>query len=129
MNEQDPLFAPIEGAERRDVGGVICDIVRAGNGRVKRTIYGIGFQWETHMKKAVTTDICMHAHVGFLAHGHVQVRFPDGCTRDWVAPAVVVLEPGHTGWVVGNEPAVLIEFDFAGETAKRFGLPETHTHD
>jgi hypothetical protein len=31
--------------------------------------------------------------------------------------------PGHDGWVVGNEPAVLIEFDFEGKTAEKFGIP------
>jgi hypothetical protein len=128
MNAHDPLLAPIEGADHREVGGVTLDIVRAGSGRVKRTIYCPGFRWATDMKKLVTTELCMHAHVGFLARGHVQVRFPDGCTRDFVAPAAVVIEAGHEGWVVGDEPAVLIEFDFEGETAKRFGLPETHTH-
>ena len=128
MTEHDPLLAPIEGAERKTVGGVTCDIVRAGDARVTRTIYGPGFRWKTHMKEAVTTDICMHAHVGFLARGHLEVRFPDGCAKEWLAPAVVVLEPGHYGWVVGDEPAVLIEVDFMGETAKRFGLPEAHTH-
>jgi hypothetical protein len=129
MNAQDPLLAPIEGAAHREVGGVILDIVRAGAGRVKRTIYKPGFRWATDMKKLVATDLCMHAHVGFLARGHVQVRFPDGCARDFVAPAAVVIEAGHEGWVVGDEPAVLIEFDFEGETAKRFGLPEAHRHD
>jgi len=32
------------------------------------------------------------------------------------------------GSVVGDEPAVLIEVDFEGETAKVFGLPDTHAH-
>jgi len=128
MTDHDPLTEPIQGAERKMVGGVVTDIVRVGDARVTRTIYGAGFRWKTHMKQAVKTDICMHAHVGFLARGHVQVQFPDGCVREWVAPAVVVLEPGHFGGVVGDESAVLIEVDFMGETAKRFGLPEAHTH-
>jgi hypothetical protein len=129
MNSQDPLFAPIPGAEHKDIGGALLDTVRAGDARVKRTIYGPGFQWETHMKRAVHTDLCMHAHVGFLARGHIKVEFPDGCAREFTAPAVVVLEPGHRGWVVGTESAVLIEVDFEGETARRFGLPEMHRHD
>jgi hypothetical protein len=29
---------------------------------------------------------------------------------------------------VGDESAVLIEFDFAGETATRCGIPEVHSH-
>jgi hypothetical protein len=30
--------------------------------------------------------------------------------------------------VVGDEPAVLIQFDFEGDTAQRFGLRERHSH-
>jgi len=41
---------------------------------------------------------------------------------------VVAIEPGHDGWVVGEEPAVLIEFEFERETVRRLGLPETHIH-
>lgn len=41
---------------------------------------------------------------------------------------MVAIEPGHDGWVVGEEPAVLIEFEFERETVRRLGLPETHTH-
>lgn len=71
----------------------------------------------------------MHAHVGFLARGRVHIEFADGCTRNFTAPAVVVIEPGHEGWVVGEEPAVLIEVDFESATAERFGLPARHAHE
>jgi hypothetical protein len=39
-----------------------------------------------------------------------------------------VIEAGHDGRVIGDEPAVLIEFDFEGETAAQLGLPERHQH-
>jgi hypothetical protein len=129
MADHDPLLAPLPGAQSREIGGVRLDIVRAGEGRVKRTIYSPGFVWATHMKPLVGTDACMHAHVGFLARGRVRIEFADGCARDYAAPAVVVIEPGHQGWVIGEDPAVLIEVDFEGETARRFGLPERHAHD
>jgi hypothetical protein len=29
---------------------------------------------------------------------------------------------------VGEEPAVLIEFDFEKETVRRLGMPEVHQH-
>jgi hypothetical protein len=129
MAGHDPLFAPMPGAETREVGGVRLDVVKAGSARVKRTIYSPGFRWSTHMQPLVGTSHCMHAHVGFLARGRVHIEFADGCARDLEAPSAVVIEPGHEGWVVGDEPAVLIEVDFEGETARRFGLPERHTHD
>jgi hypothetical protein len=124
----DVLLAPVAGADHREVGGVTLDIVQAGAGRVKRAIYPPGFRWSTHLKSIVGTDLCAHAHVGFLVRGRIHMEFADGCVREFVAPAAVVLEGGHDGWVEGNEPAVLIEFDFLGDTAKRFGLPEDHRH-
>ena len=122
MANIDPLLAPIPGADSRQLNGVQVDVARAGTGRVKRVIYQPGFRWSTHMKSTVGTELCMHAHVGFIARGSIGVRYADGETLEFVAPQVVVIEPGHEGWVVGNEPAVLIEVDFEGDTASRFGL-------
>src|SRR5262245_44647602 len=128
MRANDTLLDPIPGAQSRTVGGVQVDVGPAGAGRVKRIIYPVGFRWSTHMKSIVGTDLCMHAHVGFLARGHVQVRYADGCTLDFTAPQVVSIEPGHDGSVVGSEPAVMIEFDFENQTVKRLGMPDSHRH-
>lgn len=128
MTPTDPLLAPIPGAEHRALGGVQLDIVRAGNARVKRSVYPPRFHWARDVKPHVGTETCMHAHVGFLARGHIHMTFPDGCTLDFVAPQVFVIEPGHDGRVVGDEPAIVIEFDFEEETAARLGLPERHQH-
>jgi len=124
----DPLVAPMTGTDHRVVGGVELDIVKAGAGRIKRVIYPVGFRWDKDMKPIIGTDRCQHTHVGFIARGHVQVRYEDGCVQDVKAPAAFVIEPGHVGWVVGNEPAVMIEIDFLGETEERLGLPGKHTH-
>ena len=124
----DPLTQPIEGADRREVAGVTVEIVKVGNGRVKRAVYPPGFRWSTHMRPTVRTDHCMHAHIGFLARGHIQGEYADGCTFEYVAPQVVAIEPGHDAWVVGEEEAVLIQFDSEEGTARRFGLPAEHTH-
>jgi hypothetical protein len=39
MSSTEPLFAPMKGAEDREIGGVQLDAVRAGRGRVKRMVY------------------------------------------------------------------------------------------
>jgi len=124
----DALVAPIKGADQRTIGGVKIDVVRAGNGRIKRVVYPPGFRWSTHLKPVVGTTLCMHAHVGLLARGHVRGEYADGCAFEFVAPRAVVLEPGHDAWVVGAQAAVLIQFDAGAETARRFGLPEEHRH-
>ena len=128
MSTNDPLLEPMKNVERREVGGVLIEVARAGGSRVKRIIYPAGFRWASHMKPVVGTDLCMHAHVGFLARGGVRIRYADGCTVEFSAPQVVAIDPGHDGEVVGDGPAVLIEFDFEGDTVRRLGMPEKHTH-
>jgi hypothetical protein len=39
-----------------------------------------------------------------------------------------VIEPGHDGWVLGDETAILIQFDCATETVDRLGLDGAHQH-
>src|SRR6202163_1173017 len=128
MSNDDRLLAPLPGADTRVIGGVQMDVVRAGDSRVKRLIYPPGFRWSTDMKAIVGTDLCMHAHVGFLARGQIHIQYADGCTSEFIAPQVVAIEPGHDGWVVGDEPAVIVEFDFEGETVSRLGMPKAHQH-
>src|SRR3954463_9066692 len=123
-----PLVAAVKGAERRDIGHVRLDVGRAGAARVKRMIYPAGFRWSVDMKPIVGTDLCMHAHVGFLAQGEIHIEYADGCVVEHRAPQVVAIDPGHDGWVVGREPVVLIEFDFESDTIARLGMPDAHRH-
>jgi hypothetical protein len=124
----EPLLAAVKGAERRNIGHVRLEVGRAGAARVKRMIYPAGFRWSVDMKPIVGTDLCMHAHVGFLARGEIHIEYADGCIVEHKAPQIVAIEPGHDGWVVGDEPVVLIEFDFEGDTVRRLGMPDAHRH-
>ena len=124
----DTLVAAVKGAERRDVGGVRLEVGRAGAARVKRMVYPVGFRWSVDMKPIVGTDLCMHAHVGFLARGEIHIEYADGCVVEHKAPQILAIEPGHDGWVVGNEPVVVIEVDFERDTARRLGMPDAHRH-
>ena len=122
------LLAAVRGAQHRYIGHVRLDVGRAGGARVKRMIYPPGFRWSKDMKPVTGTDLCMHAHVGFLVHGEIHIEYPDGCIIEHKAPHVIAIEPGHDGWVVGKEPVVMIEFDFEGDTVARLGMPDAHRH-
>jgi hypothetical protein len=124
----DSLFAPVKGAELREIGTVRLEVGRAGAARVKRMVYPPGFRWSVDMKPIVGTDLCMHAHAGFLVSGEIHIEYADGCVVEHRAPQIVAIDPGHDGWVVGRQPVVLIEFDFEGDTVRRLGMPETHRH-
>lgn len=124
----DALLAPVKGATRRNIGHVQLEVGRAGAARVKRMIYPPGFHWAVDMKPVTGTELCMHAHVGFLARGEIHIEYADGCIVEHKAPQIVAIDPGHDGWVVGKEPVVLIEFDFEGDTINRLGMPDAHRH-
>ena len=124
----DALLATVKGATHRYIGHVRLDVGNAGAARVKRMIYPPGFHWAKDMKPVTGTELCMHAHVGFLARGEIHIEYADGCIVEHKAPHIVAIDPGHDGWVVGNEPAVMIEFDFAGDTVNRLGMPDAHRH-
>jgi hypothetical protein len=128
MTPPDSLRGVIEGAAHSDVAGITVDAVRVGGARVKRVIYPSGYRWSDDLRSVIGTPLCTHAHVGFLAQGHMQGEYGDGCRFDVEAPAVVAIEPGHDAWVVGDDAAVLIEVDFDKETALRFDLPAEHHH-
>lgn len=129
MSVGEGLLDPIPGADHLEVGGLSVDVLRVGNGRLKRVVYPPGWRWSTHMKPVTRTDSCRHTHVGFLAHGRLEGVYDDGCLYEVVAPAFAVVHAGHDGWVVGEEPAVWIQWDSEEGTARRFGLPERHAHE
>ena len=124
----DSLLAPIEGADTRELNGVRVDTVPAGSARLQRVVYPVSYRWSTHVKPVVGSELCEHAHVGFLARGRMEGEYADGCTFAFEAPSPLVVEPGHDAWVVGDEPAVFIGVDFEGDTAARFGIPARHEH-
>lgn len=120
---------PLRGAtQSREIGGVRLEYGKAGSARVKRMIYPPGFRWSKHMKPIVGTELCMHAHVGYLAQGEIHIEYWDGCIVEHRAPQIVAIDPGHDGWVVGRTPVVMIEFDFERDTLAKLGMPTGHRH-
>ncbi len=124
------LEAPLPGATRTSVGGLTVDELAAGNSRLKRVIYPPGWVWREHMQPVTGTEWCRHVHVGFIAQGTMRIEFDDGCVEEYRAPAAVITEAGHAGWVVGDEAVVLIQVDCGKDTEAVFGLSEhSHSHN
>ena len=124
------LEGPLRGAARTEVGGLTVDDVAVGEGgHLKRIVYPPGWRWSTHMRPVTGGELCEHAHVGMLVQGRIAVEYADGCQEAFDAPAAVVVAPGHDGWVVGDEAAVLVQYDCGADTVSRLGLSASHGHD
>lgn len=95
------------------------EVVEIAGAGVGRATFEPGWKWSVHEKPAVgaTGDYCEVPHFVYLQQGQLKVVFSDGGELDLKAGDVAILPAGHDGWVVGNEPVVMVDF---GAVSKAF---------
>jgi hypothetical protein len=110
--------------ERRVLAGgrVVVDVVTVGEMPVQRVSHAPGWRWSVHSSPDVGTARCPNTHVGVLISGRLHVEEGDGTSGEAGPGDLLVILPGHDAWTVGDEPAVLIQFDEGASAARRFGL-------
>ncbi|MCW2601571.1 MAG: cupin [Frankiales bacterium] len=88
---------------------------------VGKATFQPGWRWSDHVKPIAGTDSCEAAHAGYVITGHMTVRMNDGTEVNFDPGDVMVVQPGHDAWVVGQEPCVVIDWqgytDYAKPTA------------
>ena len=94
----------------QETGGVRQEVVRFADASIARIFEPVGWRWSTHVRPIVGTASCQAHHIGVILSGHLGVTFDD-CRNGVVGPGEAFdFPPGHDGYVVGNEPVVLIEW-------------------
>jgi hypothetical protein len=92
------------------------EVVRLGPTTVARFTFEPGWRWSECIKPVVGTDSCQVRHVGLVRSGHLHVKHEDGSEKDILPGETYVIEPGHDGWVIGDEPFVSYEFEDTANT-------------
>jgi hypothetical protein len=69
-----------------------------------------GWKWSECIKPLVETESCQAGHIGVLLQGQIHVVSDDGSELTVNAGDAYRLAPGHDAWVVGDEPALGVEF-------------------
>jgi quercetin dioxygenase-like cupin family protein len=87
-------------------------IVNIGDGVVGLATFEPGWKWSDHVKPIVGSESCQMAHFGYVLSGRQVLRMDDGAEFEIKPGDVVSIPAGHDGWIVGDEPCVVI--DFAG---------------
>jgi hypothetical protein len=87
-----------------------ADSVMFDGARITRNTYEPGWRWSESVKPLVGTDSCQVHHIGYLLSGRLHVATEDGGEAEIVAGQAYEVQPGHDGWVVGDEVAVTVEF-------------------
>lgn len=104
--------------ETRTPEKTTVELVTLAEGQIGRYTFQPGWRWSECIKPAVNTDSCQVEHIGYVVSGTLHVEHEDGSSGDVTAGEVYRIAPGHDAWVVGDEPAVFVEFQGAANYAR-----------
>jgi hypothetical protein len=113
--EAKSLNAPEE-VRKFDKGKL--ELVNIGGAMIGRAVFEPGWKWSTSVKPIVNTKSCEAPHFQYHVSGTLRVVMDDGTEKDLKAGDVSLLPSGHDAWVVGNEPAVVVDFQGMVDYAK-----------
>jgi len=97
------------------------DLVKIGGAMVGRAVFQPGWKWSESVKPIAKTKSCEAPHFQYHVSGTLRVRMDDGTERDLKPGDVSLLPSGHDAWVVGDEPAVVVDFQGMLDYAKGAG--------
>ena len=104
--------------ELREFPNGRAEILDIGGGQVGRLVLQPGWRWSNDVKPIAKTESCQVPHFQYHVSGRLAVRMDDG-TEFIAGPGDITSLPmGHDGWVVGDEPVVVVDWYGASEYAK-----------
>ena len=101
--------------------GITEDLVEIGGLTVAKTVQAPGWRWSTDTRPLVGGDWCPARHIGVVVSGRWGARLQDGTTLEFGPDDLYDVPPGHDGYTIGDEPAVLIEWSGMRTFAGSFG--------
>jgi hypothetical protein len=107
-----------EPTETRSFPNGRLDLVRIGGADIGRLTLQPGWRWSQDVKPIAGTELCEAPHFQYHVSGTIRVRTADGQEFDARPGQVTALPSGHDAWVVGDEPAVVVDWWGASNYAK-----------
>src|SRR6202008_4578756 len=86
------------------------ELVTVGGATIGRAVFQPGWRWATSVQPIVRTASCEAPHFQYHVAGVLRIRMDDGSEFDCRPGDVSLLPSGHDAWVVGDEPAVVVDF-------------------
>ena len=87
------------------------ELVSIGGGAtVGRAIFEPGWRWSTSVQPIAKTKSCVAPHFQYHVSGILKILMDDGTELECKPSDVSLLPSGHDAWVVGDEPAVVVDF-------------------
>jgi hypothetical protein len=86
------------------------ELVNINGAWIGRGVFEPGWKWSTSVKKIAKTRSCTAPHFQYHVSGRLMVRMDDGTEKVFRAGDVSYVPSGHDAWVLGDEPAVVVDF-------------------
>jgi hypothetical protein len=86
------------------------ELVNLAGNTIGRFTLEKGWKWSNDLKPVVKTEWCEATHVQYIIAGKYHVKMKDGSEFDLGPGDAGYIAPGHDAWVIGDEPAVGIEY-------------------
>lgn len=96
--------------EVRELPGVKLHLIRVGALALGYAEVAPGFRWSTHLRQESDEQLCQVHHLQLLLSGRFAVQMAGEEVVEMEPMEVFDVPPGHDAWVVGDEPAVLLDF-------------------
>jgi hypothetical protein len=94
------------------------ELIKIGGATVGRAVFDPGWKWSTSVQPLVNTKSCEAPHFQYHVSGVLRIKMDDGAEFDCRPGDVSLLPSGHDAWVVGNDPAVVVDFQGMIDYAK-----------
>jgi hypothetical protein len=94
------------------------DLVHVADVTFGRAVLQPGWKWSTCVKPLANTEHCEAAHLQYHVSGRLHVVMADGSEDEFGPGDVSHIPPGHDAWVVGSEPAVVVDISGMADYAK-----------
>ncbi len=94
------------------------ELIKVGGAMVGRAIFEPGWRWLTSVQPLAKTKSCEVPHFQYHVSGLLKVVMDDGTEFECRPGDVSRLPSGHDAWVVGDEPAVVVDFQGMIDYAK-----------
>jgi hypothetical protein len=86
------------------------ELINVGGAMVGRATFDPGWRWSTSVQPITKTASCEAPHFQYHLSGVLKVRMDDGSEFECQPGDVSLLPSGHDAWTVGDEPAVVVDF-------------------
>jgi len=94
------------------------ELIKIGGATIGKATFQPGWKWSTSVQPLAKTKSCEAPHFQYHVSGTLMVKMDDGTMLECKPGDVSLLPLGHDAWVVGNEPAVVVDFQGMLDYAK-----------